>query len=117
MHPALPKGVAGQDVAMDIKTGKIVWRHSPRQGQPTAAALTTAGGLMFGAEGEYAFALDAASGKQLWQPRLMTGAVGYPVTYAVGNTQYVVFATSNRPTSGAGLYVFALPPRARGPLR
>jgi alcohol dehydrogenase (cytochrome c) len=116
VHPALPKGVAGQYVAMDIKTGKIVWRHS-RQGQPTAAALTTAGGLMFGAEGEYVFALDAASGKQLWQPRLMTGAVGYPVTYAVGNTQYVVFATSNRPTSGAGLYVFALPPRARGPLR
>jgi hypothetical protein len=47
----------------------------------------------------------------------MTGVVGYPVTYAIGNTQYVVFATSNRPTSGAALYVFALPPRSRGALR
>ncbi len=116
VHPAMPKGFAGMYVAMDAKTGKIMWRH-PRTGQPTAAALTSAGGLMFGGEGEYVFALDANSGKQLWQTRLMTGVVGYPVTYAIGNTQYVVFATSNRPTSGAALYIFALPPSSRGSLK
>jgi alcohol dehydrogenase (cytochrome c) len=115
-HPAMPKGFAGMYVAMEAKTGKILWRH-PRAGQPTAAALTSAGGLMFGGEGEYIFALDAATGKQLWQTRLMTGVVGYPVTYAIGSTQYVAFATSNRPTSGAALYVFAVPPRSRGQLR
>jgi glucose dehydrogenase len=72
---------------------------------------------MFGGEGDYVFALDATSGKQLWQTRLMTGSVGFPVTFAIGNTQYVAFATSNRPTSGAALYVFAVPPRSRGALR
>lgn len=115
-HPAMPKGFAGMYVAMEAETGKIMWRH-PRAGQPTAAALTTAGGLMIGGEGEYVFALDAQTGKQLWQTRLMTGVVGYPVTYAIGNTQYVAFATSNRPTSGAALYVFAVPPKSRGALR
>jgi alcohol dehydrogenase (cytochrome c) len=114
-HPAMPKGFAGMYVAMEARTGRILWRHQ-RVGQPTAAALTTAGGLMIGGEGEFVFALDAASGKQLWQTRLMTGVVGYPVTYAIGGTQYVAFATSNRPTSGAALCIFAIPQKSRGAL-
>jgi glucose dehydrogenase len=111
------KGIRGQYVAMEIKTGKILWRHSMPT-SPGGAALTTAGGLMFGADtAGYAFALDAANGKLLFQTRLMTAVAGYPVTYAIGDTQYLAVPAGNRGASGAALYVFALPPSARGALR
>jgi glucose dehydrogenase len=85
---------------------------------PGGAALTTAGGLMFGADtAGYAFALDAANGKLLFQTRLMAAVAGYPVTYAIGDTQYLAVPGGNRGASGAALYVFALPASARGALR
>jgi len=53
----------------------------------------------------------------LFQTRLATNGTGFPVTYAIGGTQYLVVPGANRGTSGgAALYVFALPAPARGAL-
>jgi alcohol dehydrogenase (cytochrome c) len=95
---------------MDIKTGNILWRHSMRSAA-AAAALTTAGGLVVGADSEgYLFIDDVATGKVLFQTRLSSMVQGYPVTYAIGGRQYLAVPTANRGNlGGAVLYVFALP--------
>ena len=115
-HPASPN-YNGYLIAMDIKSGRILWRHSMRS-RPGSAALTTAGGLVVGADTEgYVYVDDAATGKVLFQTRLATNGTGFPVTYAIDGTQYLVVPGANRGTSGgAALYVFALPAPARGAL-
>jgi glucose dehydrogenase len=81
--------------------------------------LTTAGGLVVGADTEgYVFVDDVATGKILFQTRIATSVQGFPVTYAIGNTQYLAVPGANRGTSGgAALYVFALPAPARTALQ
>src|SRR5262245_3581159 len=116
-HPA-SKEYRGHLIAMDIKTGRILWRHSTKSSMG-GAALTTAGGLVVGADTEgYVFVDDVATGKMLFQTRLATSVQGFPVTYAIGNTQYLAVPGANRGNAGgAALYVFALPAPARGALR
>ncbi len=116
-HPASPNH-RGHMVAMDMKSGRILWRHSTESSQG-AAALTTAGGLVVSADTEgYLFVHDAASGQVLFQTRLMTAVQGFPVTYAIDGTQYLAVPTSNRAAmGGAALYVFALPASVRGAKR
>ena len=127
-HPDAPDQL-GEFQAMDMRTGKTLWKHRRRAPYNTAA-LTTAGGLAFiGDWDRYVFAHDARSGDVLWQSRLSTMANGYPITYAVDGTQYVAFGAGNplggaswtsvipldlirekrNPRSGNALFVFALP--------
>jgi len=108
-HPASPQ-YRGHLVAMDIKTGNILWRHSTRSAA-ASAALTTGGGLVVGADSEgYLFIDEAATGKTLFQTRLASMVQGFPITYAIGGRQYLAVPTANRGTlGGAQLYVFALP--------
>jgi alcohol dehydrogenase (cytochrome c) len=116
-HPASVENL-GHMVAMDIKSGKVLWRHS-RRSAPGIAALTTGGGLVVSGDGEgYVFVHDVANGKVLFQTRLATSATGFPVTYSIGGTQYLAVTGGNRGTSGgAALYVFALPESVRGAAR
>lgn len=116
-HPASPQH-RGHLIAMDIKTGNILWRHS-MVSSPGAAALTTGGGLVVGADTDgYVFVNDVASGKVLFQTRLTTAVQGFPVTYAIGGTQYLAVPGGNRGNlGGAALYVFALPASGRPALR
>ena len=99
------------------------WTHQQRASFSTGA-LTTAGGLVFiGDVDRYFKALDAGSGKVLWQTRLGTSALGFPITYSIGGKQYVAvptglgsFGTLRRfltpdmyaPETGSALYVFEL---------
>jgi glucose dehydrogenase len=78
--------------------------------------LTTGGGLVVGSDGEgHVLVHDAANGKVLFQTRLVTTATGFPVTYAIGGTQYLAVSGANRGNQGgAGLYAFALPGQALG---
>jgi alcohol dehydrogenase (cytochrome c) len=65
--------------------------------------MATAGGLVFGGSTEgYFYALDATTGKPLWQ--FMAGAqiVTNPVSYLVNGKQHVAV------TSGLSLFVFTL---------
>lgn len=56
--------------------------------------IVTAGGLVFiGATKDAKFrAFDKATGRQLWEAQLETGANATPCTYEAGGRQYVVVA-------------------------
>ena len=92
------------------------------------AALTTAGGLVFGGDWDRnVYAYDARTGKVLWKTRLPTSAQGFPISYAVNGRQYVAVPAGaggaswstqiapdlrpdiRRPPGGNSLFVFALP--------
>ena len=65
-------GSLGEFLAMDARSGKILWRHRTPSPSNTAA-LTTAGGLVFGGDWDrHVYAYEAATGKVLWQTRLPT---------------------------------------------
>jgi len=82
--------------AIDPLTGQAKWQtgfKSPNY----AGTLVTAGGLVFTGEltGEF-IALDADSGKILWQFQTPSGIIGQPVTWEQNGEQYVTV------TSGIG---------------
>ena len=125
-HPE-SEGNLGEFMALDIRSGKVLWRH--RTPSPSnSAALTTASGLVFGGDWDrHMYAYDAATGKILWQTRLPTSAQGFPITYLAKGKQYVAVPAGigggswstliapelapeiRRPNSGNTLLVFALP--------
>jgi alcohol dehydrogenase (cytochrome c) len=83
--------------ALDPMTGKAKWQM-PWPGQPSmAGTLSTAGGLVFtGAATGEMMAVDADTGKPLWQFQTGSGIIGLPVTWEQGGKQYVSIV------SGAG---------------
>jgi alcohol dehydrogenase (cytochrome c) len=87
--------------AIDPRTGERKWEFRTRPSM--AGTLSTASGLVFSgdADGNF-FALDAATGKQLWN--YQTGAPIYasPVTYAIDGQQFVMLG------SGTTLTAYAL---------
>jgi alcohol dehydrogenase (cytochrome c) len=116
---------------MDMKTGKVLWRHRTRTPMNTAA-LTTGGGLVIvGDWDRYLYIHDAATGKILFETRMPSSVQGFPVTYAVRGRQYLAIPVG---TGGAtwstsvpadlvpekkiagnanAIYVFALPETTR----
>ena len=126
VHPDSPEQL-GDFVAMDSRTGKVLWRRRSRL-QYGTSALTTGGGLVFvGNVDRHVYALDVRDGTVLWQTRTPTATDGFPITYAVEGRQYVavpsgpgwflswnnarqVFSDVQRPrTRGSVIQVFALP--------
>jgi alcohol dehydrogenase (cytochrome c) len=56
-------GNLGEFLALDVTSGKVLWRHRTPSPSNTAA-LTTAGGLVFGGDWDrHMYAYDAATGK------------------------------------------------------
>ena len=129
-HPT-SGGNLGEFQALDIKTGKTLWRH--RTASPSnTAALATGGGLVFGGDWDrHMYAYDAATGRILWQTRLPNSGQGFPITYLANGKQYVAMPAGigggswstllvpelspemRRPSSGNVLMVFAVPDGAR----
>ena len=93
---------AGAIRALDVLTGRQQWEfmlHSP----PWAGVMATAGGLVFGGSDEgNIFALDAASGKPLWDFQSGGAVRTNPMSFAVDGKQRVVS------TSGGTMFVFGL---------
>jgi len=117
-----PQGNAGTVQAINVETGRTAWKYSQRA--PTLSLVSTAGGIVFG--GDYsgrAFALDAKTGKVLWQVNLGSPLSGYPITYSVKGEQYVAFSSGQaspqasilqltpevQPSMNSNLFVFKLP--------
>ena len=119
-------GNLGEFLAMDSQTGKVLWRQRTPSPSNTAA-LSTAGGVVFGGDWDrHMYAYDATAGKTLWQTRLPTSAQGFPITYLAKGKQYVAMPAGlgggswstliplelapeiKRPNSGNGIFVFAL---------
>ena len=85
--------------AVDISTGREVWRYSQRA--PNAGSvLATGGNIVFhGDLNRRLRAFDAESGEILWETILGSQITGYPVTYTAGGRQYVTV-----PVGGAAIF-------------
>lgn len=100
-------GQRGQKIllALNPQTGKTVWQYPQTgSGGSWAGTMTTAGGLVFfGNDAEGFEAVDARTGESLWHFNTGQSMHASPMSYAVGDKQYVAIA------SGSDVFVFALP--------
>jgi alcohol dehydrogenase (cytochrome c) len=109
-NPLNPFPGGGQFLAMDIKTGRVLWRHETKRSS-VSAALTTGGGLAIIGDGDrYLYVDDAATGKTLFQTRLLAPARGFPISYAVGGRQYLAVPTAGDQNA---VFVFGVPQGGR----
>lgn len=90
--------------AVSVTTGEIVWQRVEPFSLAASGALATAGDLVFVGEGTKLRAFDAATGAAVWLFELGAPVRGAPITYAVGDRQYVAVA------AGATLAAFTLDP-------
>jgi alcohol dehydrogenase (cytochrome c) len=89
VHAPDNNGLVGRVEAIDVKTGKSLWKHE-RRAIISGGLLATAGGLVIGGDGgRRAFALDAHTGTVLWEIPLNSSIGGFPMPYMVNGTQYV----------------------------
>lgn len=107
----------GNFVAYDIVNRKVAWRTvSPAPFW--AGSVATSSGLVFtGDMRGYMMALDARTGKNLWQFQTGSGIIGSPITYMLDGVQYVAVPSGGiggdmifyykEPKAG-NLWVFAL---------
>lgn len=101
--------------SFDADTGAVRWKlETPK---PIIAGVTpTAGGLVFAADltGDL-FALDAQTGKRLWNDRLGQPLGGGIITYRAGAKQYLAVAAGNGggiwpvPVTRSSIVVYGLP--------
>jgi len=86
----------GELRALDFATGEVRWRHDLFGAAGAAGVLTTASDMLFsGARDGSFFALDARTGKLLWQTNLGPSVAAAPITYAVNGKQYVSIVAGN----------------------
>ena len=86
-------------VAWDPVKQRPPWQQ-PTPGPHNGGTLATAGDLVFQGQADgYINAYDAAGGRKLWSFYAATAALGTPITFAVGKTQYVAILTG--PLHGA----------------
>ena len=102
-HPSWPEGL-GEFVAIDVRTGRMLWRHRTRAAM-TSGALTTGGGVaVVGDSDGNVYIHDVANGKILYRTQLPGAVDGFPTTYAVRGRQYLALSTIT-----GSVQVFALP--------
>jgi alcohol dehydrogenase (cytochrome c) len=103
-------GLGARLEAIDYQTGQIRWTH-PYPGADTTGPrpeaqggiLNTAGDVMFaGGPSGHIIAYDPATGKILWHSGLASTLSNTPITYMLGDRQYLVVAASDT------LYAFSL---------
>jgi len=90
--------------ALDAATGERRWEfHSPSaKDAGYSGLLATAGGLVFGASGGVLFALDSATGRELWRVPLGGETKAAPISFAGDGRQLIAV------TAGRALFVFGL---------
>lgn len=116
-------GMRGSLLAWDPVAGRKVWEVRSKTPH-WSGVLSTAGGVVFtGTQTGRFFAVDAASGQELWGFQTGSGITGLPVTWEKDGRQYVT-VTSGAATvygalagdpelanvpAGSSLWTFALP--------
>ena len=120
------KDKVGRIDAISVETGRTVWSWETRVANYSPLLATSSGLLFNGSLDRYLRALDADTGKVIWQTRLPSQAVGGAITYSIGGRQYVAIAAGGGAVAGTqmsmtpeadmangnnAIYVFALPER------
>ncbi len=95
--------------AIDVATGKEKWEYSSPSGQHFSMGnnwysglLATGGGLVFGASGGSVFALDSATGQEVWRAFLGGDTRAAPISFTVDGRQVVAVS------AGRALFLFGL---------
>jgi PQQ-dependent dehydrogenase (methanol/ethanol family) len=113
---AMKATLKGSLIAWDPVAGKARWTVA----LPTfwnAGVLATAGGLVFEGNGGGQFvAYDAKTGKPVWSYDAGVGMTAAPMTYKIGDTQYVAVMVGYGGAAPLAAH-FALPDRPRMPGR
>jgi len=93
--------------AVDARTGDIRWEtplaSGPDIDRVVGGVLSTAGGLVFASYHDEFFAFDSDTGRILWRLRLGARINAPPVSYAIGQTQFIALMAGN------SLFAFSLP--------
>jgi alcohol dehydrogenase (cytochrome c) len=81
----------GETQAWSVDTGEKAWSYNFPYSANWGSLLTTGSGLVFGGgTADRMFrALDASTGKLLWEAPTSSGVMGQPVTFMVNGKQYV----------------------------
>jgi alcohol dehydrogenase (cytochrome c) len=83
-------GYQGELVAWDVANAKKVWGITEKDFPVYSGVLSTGGNVVFyGTMDGWFRALDAHTGKKLWEFKTESGIVGNPMTFTVNGKQYV----------------------------
>jgi alcohol dehydrogenase (cytochrome c) len=79
----------GEFMAWDPVKGEKVWSVHEKQLVWSGTVVTAGDVAFYGTMDRHFKAVDAKSGKVLWDFMAPSGIIGQPITYAVNGTQYV----------------------------
>jgi len=93
--------------ALDVATGAKKWEYFlPRRNESFtyvySGLLATGGGLVFGASGGFAFAIDSATGREVWRVFLGGDTYAPPISFTVDGHQVILVSV------GRALFMFGL---------
>lgn len=102
----------GRVAAVNYDTGKMAWKFDTEQ--PLITGVLATNDLVFYGEGNGLFrALNAKTGKLMWEYQCGAGANAMPVAYEVKGRQYIAMGCGGNTQldfkRGNTMYVFALP--------
>lgn len=90
--------------ALDVATGVKKWELLlPKPFSPGySGLLATGGGLVFGASGGFVFAIDSATGSEVWRAFLGGDTYAPPISFTVDGRQVILMS------AGRALFMFGL---------
>jgi alcohol dehydrogenase (cytochrome c) len=89
--------------ALDLETGRLVWRHRFNASTPGPNGLAAADGRVYGNTDSSAFALDATTGRLIWRRFLVTQTARYVEIAAQVAHGTVYTSTIGLPPNGKGV--------------
>jgi alcohol dehydrogenase (cytochrome c) len=96
-----PDENAGVVRAINPDNQKIAWEYWTKAPIQAGGTVSTGGGLVFvGLQDGRLVALDASSGKQVWQFSLGSPVTSPPISFAIGNKQYIAVITGGGTVTG-----------------